>query len=317
VGEKLAFRLGKGWIHDAETIYLYGTTREANDRDEGWSIGLRRAGGEWGYWMIDHRVCGICTLREIGGRVVISAGMDGSMQISDADGMHDTVVDASDDAPNDLRNITAIRTIGEDVFAIGMSRMVYRRSRGSLNWSRMDDGMRLRTGTSQLAGIKAIDGDGHGRFLAAGFFGEIWLFENEKWQQIDSPTNVKLEAIRWVNDDLVFIAGASGILLYGPPNELKLIQEAEAADTFWSIEWFRAKLYLATGKGTLYVFDGNRFQRQDLRLPRGFTTGNLHAADGLLLSVGSRDAVLFDGTTWRPLVPHEEGAEFPFDWTIT
>lgn len=316
VAEKVPIRLGKGWIHNAQTLYFYGTTREANDNDERWSIALRWANGEWGHWIIEHRVCGICTLQELGDRVVLTSAIDGTVEISDAKGDHETVVDITDDAPNDLRNITAMRVIGEDVFAIGMSRMVYRRPPGSLTWYRMDHGMRLRTGTSQIAGLRAIDGDRRGRFLAVGLFGEIWLFEKQRWWQLDSPTNIKLEAVKWVSPDLVFIAGASGTLLYGSPHKLKLIEDLGIRDTFWSIEWFQDKLYLATGKGAIYALDDDRLRRQDPAPGREITTSYLHAADGHLLSVGPRDALLFNGSVWRAMSPQDEGAEFPFDWTL-
>jgi hypothetical protein len=315
VAETVAFRLSKGCIHDGGPIYLYGTTREANENDEYWSIVLRLADSEWGYWALDTRLCGICTLEEEGERVVLCVGINGTMQISDAEGVHDVLIDNSEDGPNDLRHITAVRQIGQEVFAIGMSRMVYRRSPRSLLWYRMDDGIRLPTGTSRIAGLKAIDGDGRGRYLAAGLFGEMWLYEDARWNQLDSPTNVKLEAVRWVRDDLVFVAGARGTLLYGPPRTLKLIDDAEVRDTFWSIEWFRGQLYLATGTGSIYVLAGNGLKRVEPIAGVTITTGYLHAAGGHLLSVGARDALLFDGMTWRCLTRPADGSGVPFDWT--
>jgi len=313
--DKVAFRLGKGWIHDAGTIYFYGTTREANEKDERWSIGLRWSNGSWGYWVIDAIVCGLCTLMEHESRIVVAAGMDGTMLISDAEGLHEMAIDDTEDAPNDLRNITAMRAVGEIVFAVGMSRMVYQRSPGSLTWSRIDHGMRLRRGTGEIAGFRAIDGSGcgDGRLLAAGLFGEIWLFENRLWRKLDSPTNVKLEAVRWVGD-VVFIAGAAGVILYGQPDALRIFQDPGVKETFWSIEWFQGRLYLATNKGIIYVFEEDRIL--PLAQSPSMSTGWLHSADGRLLSVGVRDAWIFDGNSWVELPPPGADSEIPFDWDI-
>lgn len=313
MSDAVDFLLGKGWIHDAETIYLYGATEEANDQDERWSVCLRRSAGDWGFWISEFRVCGLCTLVERGERVVLTCGQDGTVTVSDANGVHDAVVDPGDDSPNDLRHLSFVRPIGADVLAIGMSRMVYRRTSGSMRWSRLDDGMRLRRGTSEVAGLRSIDGDGHGRYLAVGLYGEIWQFEDSRWRQLDSPTNVKLESVKWVDDDHVYIAGAAGTLLGGAPHALKLFQDPEMKDTIWSIEWFRDRLYLATNKGAIYVLDGERLQR--LELVPGATTGWLHAAAGLLLSVGSRHAMLFDGIAWTVLSPQLDSSDVPFVWS--
>lgn len=315
MGEMVALRLGKGWIHEDGFIYLYGSTLDAGRNDEHWSVVLRFAEGRWGYWTVDARLCGICGVQERNERVLLTMGIEGSVQVSDADGVHDTHVDRTVDGPNDLRHITALCPVRKDVYAIGMSRMVYRREPNSLAWTRIDDGMRLPTGTDQVAGLKALDGDGAGALLAAGLFGELWRYDGRRWRQLDSPTNMKLEAVRWVLPELVFVAGARGLLLCGPPEAPRVVEPSSTQDTFWSMQWFQNRLYLATGKGTLHVLVDGELVQLDPFPGSPITTGSLHVGAGLLMSVGSRDVLLFDGRDWRRLSPPAGWLDCPFDWT--
>jgi len=313
---RVPFVLGKGWVHDERLVYFYGSTDEANRQDEWASIVLRQLGGAWGYWTVDTRLCGLCTVRSGNDRRVICVGIDGTVLHSDRDGDHVGTIDASEDGPNNLRHIVAIRVVGEQVYAVGMSRMVYRLGPEARQWSRIDDGIRVNRSSPLIAGLRAIDGDGRGRLLAAGLSGEIWLHDDRSgWRQVESPTNMKLEAVRWVREDLVYVAGGGGVVLYGPPEALRILEQTSVRDTFWSIEWFEERLYLATAKGAVYCLGTDGLERQRFDVDRHVTTGYLHASAGRLISVGAHDVLTHDGTRWQELPPPTRTSTVPFDWT--
>jgi hypothetical protein len=165
----------------------------------------------------------------------------------------------------------------------------------------------------QVAGFKAIDGDGQGRYVAVGFHGEIWFFERGAWRRLPSPTNVKLESVRWVDEDLIYIAGGGGTLLRGSPDALEVVEHTATTDTLWSIELFHGKLYVANNKGSLWTVRNNQVIPEKLPAD-SITTGWLHAADGVLLSVGVHHALLHDGTGWTLLEQPAPDVEWPLQW---
>jgi hypothetical protein len=313
VTTRIPFLLGKGFIHDKGSIYFYGSTVAANARDEWQSLILQWSAGSWSCSLIETRLCGICAPAALGD-VMVAVGLDGAFVVSKATGMHGDHVDPTPEGPSNLRQITALRAVGAEVFAVGMARMVYRLEPGSIRWRSIASGMVLPFGTGEVAGFKALDRDDRGRLAAVGFFGEIWLYENGRWRELDSPTNVKLEAVRWKEGEL-FIAGGSGTILYGEPDRLQVYDSTEIRDTIWSAEWFQDRLFLATGRGSVYSLGEGKLRKEELPGKGLISTGHLHAADGILLSVGAHDALIYDGAVWTVLDPPTGESTPPLDWT--
>lgn len=307
------FLLGKGWVHSRDLIYLYGATRAANEADLREMVVVRWKQGQWGLWQVGTRLCSVCTATSAGERVILVVGIDGYMEISKAGGDQAGLIDNSAEGPNDLRHITFARPIGPHFVAVGMSRMVYRCDVSGGNWQPIDAGVRVPRSSPELAGFKAIDGDGQGRYLAVGLYGEMWLYEGAQWRRLVSPTNVKLEAVKWVGDK-VYVAGGGGVLLHGEPDALEIVTHTATAETFWSIEYFEGALYLATRVDSLWRLEGDDLQPVVPVEGRRVTTGWLHANDGIMLSVGEHDAMIFDGKAWTPLEQPAADSKWPLHW---
>ena len=195
-----------------------------------------------------------------------------------------------------------------------MSRMVYSRAMESSEWLRIDDGARVASGSAEIAGFKSIDGDGLGRYIAVGFYGDLWLYDERRWRRLTSPTNAKLECVRWVSESRAYIAGGGGILLRGQPDALEIVEQSSTKQTFWSMEWYDDHLYLATRDGSLWRLHDDDIVPVQLSSERAVTTGWLHANDGVLLSVGEHDLLVFDGHAWRSIDQPPLGADWPFEW---
>jgi hypothetical protein len=248
-----------------------------------------------------------------GERMVFTVGFDGYAEISDERGTHAEAIDDSDAGPNDLRHITFVRPIGIHIVAVGMSRMVYQRHVGGGGWRAIDAGVRVPRSSSEVAGFKCIDGDDQGRYLAVGLYGELWLYESSHWRRLASPTRVPLEAVRWVGNT-VYVAGGNGVLLRGPPDALEILPHAATTQKFWSIESFEDTLYLATRDHSLWKLEGDALNPVVPAPGRSVTTGWLHANDGVLLSVGEHDAMVFDGKAWRMIEQPAADTQWPLRW---
>lgn len=309
--EREPFIFGKGWVHSREVMYFYGATRAMGEADEFESVVLRWERGKWGLWQIGTRLCSVVTTAYTGPRTVICTGIDGYVEVSDGKSRHVEAIDRSKDGPNRLNHVTSVRPIGEQVFAVGMSRMVYaRHAQGS--WHRMDDGVRIPRESLEIDGLKAIEGDGRGTLVAVGLRGGIWVWETGPWRSVVSPTNIKLEALRWLNGAL-YIAGGGGLLLRGQPDVLEIVHQTATEDAFWSMESYRGELYLATRRGSLWKLVGDDLERVELPGSPDVTTGWLHSNDDVLLSVGERDLFVYDGKDWTR-VPPPADAVWPFEW---
>lgn len=312
MSERVDFLFGKGWVHSRDLIYAYGATREDNASGKDESVVVRWKNGEWGLWQVATRLCGIATATAQAERIIYCVGIDGYVETYDSQGVRSEGIDAAADGPDDLRHITFMRPLGNHVFAVGMFRMVYRRDLRVPGWQRMDEGMRVPRESLEITGLKCIDGDGRGRYVACGFHGELWLYEQNRWRRLVSPTNVKLESVRWVGKTL-YVAGGGGLLLRGPPDELEIVEQTTTKETFWSIECYRDELYLATGNSSVWVLRGDDLE--PVKFPDSApSTGWLHANDGVLLSVGSSDLMLFDGDRWQSLKPPPPEVDWPLEW---
>jgi hypothetical protein len=314
MAEKSSFIIGKGWVHSRDLFYVYGVTRQSNIDDAFESVVLRYSNGNWGLWQVATRLCAICTGEVNGERVVVTVGIDGLTEISDEHGTRVLEIDSARGGPDHLKHITFARRIGDRVYAVGMSRMVYYLELGSSTWLRMDEGTRVGSASTEIAGFKAIDGDGRGRYVACGLFGELWLYENGSWLRLASPTNAKLETVRWVADNRFVAAGGGGIVISGTPDALDVRVHPDAKHTFWASEWFGDCLYLATRNGTIWTLDADSLKPVDISGGKSVTTGWLHANDGVMLSVGEHDLLLYDGVSWTAVEQPSLDSDWPLRW---
>jgi hypothetical protein len=308
---KERFLFGKGWIHEPGRIYLCGAPESANERDEWLTAGIRWLNGSWGLWPVETRAISICTIIEQGERVVICAGNDGHVDVSDVDGAHVETIDPSDDGPNRLRHITAVRPVGNELIAVGMQRMAYRRDLGSKRWLSFDEGMRVPRSSPEITGLKDCDGSSGGNLLAVGFYGEIWRFAESKWTRLDSPIKVKLTSVRCVDGQTAYVAAGAGILRVEGNSPALFAALDEAYATIRSLEWYRNELYAATNSG-IFRLRNRRFEPVELGHNHPVTTGWLHSNADMLLSVGERDVWLFDGQAWQELRMPGHDSDWPF-----
>lgn len=283
------------FIHRKDLVYVRCIVQSLDSQKVNHAIMLRWQQGDWAHYIIETVVTSHCVIGD-GDRKVLALGADGIIHVASSSGFTWEYIDQGDDGPNNRRAMIDITSIGDDVYAVGMARQVYRRQRTG-SWTRCDQGARGERKEWAIAGFKSIDGFGPKSIYAVGFKGEIWFFNGSQWKQLDSPTNVKLERIKCVPPDNIFICGAQGTLIHGINGHLKIVPNYLTNSTLWGLEYFNKAIYLAD-REKLYVFDGTEIMNVDMELGKEVTTCYLHAKDGVLWSVGDKDIVLYDGTKW-------------------
>ena len=202
-------------------------------------------------------------------------------------------IDTSANGPKGKGWIRGVRRIGDQVFAVGMSRQAYVRN-GEI-WQRIDADILAKDG--EIAGLNDIDGFDSDEVYSAGLNGEIWRFDGQRWHSVPSPTNVQLNSVRRY-DEYVYIAGSSGIVVRGRGDAFSVVATESSKANFYAIEGFNESVYLAS-MSALYRLGDDGVEKIRLKVRPPITAGSLHAADGILLSVGVNHVFTTnDGALW-------------------
>lgn len=201
-------------------------------------------------------------------------------------------------AAEGLGAMRQIRVIGGTLYACGFHGQVYRK-KGS-RWVHADDGLLERDIENSELYLTSLDGTAEGDVYVVGLEGEIRHFDGKTWGQVKSPTKANLQRVRCVTTDEVYICGNDGALLRGNARDGFKLLSAEG-ESFWGIEMFQGKVYLAALSG-LFVFEGDAVQQLTTGLDPEIDGYRLDAGDGVLWSFGVDDLAYFDGKKWTRVV---------------
>lgn len=242
--------------------------------------------------------------------LIYVTGIDGLVVVFTIKDMYEAGTDGEDDAYFDQESIDdsengtdtygdirELRLIEKSIYAVGMGRQVYRRDGKNL-WSHIDQGVLDRSdNTETVHGFNSMDGYEDSLMIAAGFGGEIWRYQQAKWIQLNSPTNVILSKVKMVKD-IAYICGKAGILLKVKNDCIEVTPNDETEEQLWGLEWFGESLYAATLNNIYILNQDNRLECLDMGLD-SVNCGKLIAGCGLLMSVGRKDVcVTDDGHSW-------------------
>jgi hypothetical protein len=293
----------EGFIRNKNTIDVIVSSTKLEDNNVHHAFICNWRDGDWDYWDEDFDVIKLCAYDGRGGPALIEMGMDGELMVGDSTGFRAEILDESSESPSRLRPLNDIRRIDNQIYVAGMRRQVFQRGLKDKTWQRCDAGVLLPKKSKEVAGFLSIDGFSSSEIYAVGYGGQIWRFDGAVWRQITSPTNVRLESIRCVNDEIAIVVGLDGLILRGRDDRWDVVEQDLADETLTDVEEARGSVYISTEAGALYELDGTNLTKIDTGLEGEITTGNLHSDGETLLSVGSRNLILFDGSDWTEL-PH-------------
>ena len=284
------------WVFNRELVYVRAAINALENGEIDHAAMLRFDGKDWTQYMIRTPGVAHCVIPE-DERTVLTLSPFGVVHVAKPAGFSWETLDDTEHGPNSLRQMRDIRPVEDHVFAVGMGRMVYQRSAGG-EWERFDQGMRGNRAAIEMSGLLAIDGCSGKCVYAVGFNGEIWQLSGDRWTRVESPTNIKLERVRVISPELIVACGAAGTILVGNADRWRVIPQQLTKRTLWGLEYFQERFYFADTT-RIYSLEGEELSTVDLTELGPVSTSRLHAADGVLWSVGGNDIVVFDGKSWK------------------
>jgi hypothetical protein len=194
-------------------------------------------------------------------------------------------------------HLRALKAIGESFYAAGMGRRVHRRI-GPGQWEAI---WAQAPGPSDtVVGFEDIDGFGEDEIYAAGWQGEIWLRQSEKWTRLDSPVSANLNAVCCASDGMVYVVGDTGAMLKGRGDTWEIIDTGRH-ENLMDVSEYNGQIYVVTDFRILKLVDGV------LVLADNFDEDNdrplnclfLERGSGALLSIAPKDVMKLNNGTWR------------------
>lgn len=223
-------------------------------------------------------------------------GEGGQVMCNGSGDFHIEQIGIADNSPEHYGPMRGIRLIGDQVYAVGMNRQAYRRDKKGA-WTNIDNDIKTPPESDDVTGFEAVDGFNEKEIYAVGWDGEIWQFNGRKWSQKDSPTNFVLVDVCCAGDGNVYACGRLGTLLRGRGDRWEVIKHESIDDDIWSLAWYKDRLYLST-MDAVYVLEDDRLLFMNMGKDQPETCFHLSTADGVLWSIGARDIMSFDGSTW-------------------
>ena len=197
---------------------------------------------------------------------------------------------------DDETELASASYVNEAVMAVGIVGGVYRMKDAS-SWEDLTD-------KRVEENIEAVCGHPSGAFVVCGWQGLVAVYENGGVERIETGTNVILTDIICDDKGEIVVCGQRGTVLRGTTDALVPLQLAGIADDFWSVAKFQGEVYLASTTALYRLVDNSTLELvpfEGEEIPTSFYHLNTYE-DSLMLSVGQKDAVLFDGNEWTRIL---------------
>lgn len=178
--------------------------------------------------------------------------------------------------------------IGGALYCVGAAHQALR---VAPDWSVIDISIppQLTRAQPDSVGLEAVQGFAPEEIYAAGWEGEIWLYDGQRWQRVGGPTNVILTAIVCAPDDHVYVVGQQGTVLMGRRDQWTPIL-SPIEENLWSAAWFFDALH-ASSSQQLFTLDQGKMRSVELP-DQTKTFFWLDSNPKAMLSVGADDVLL-------------------------
>jgi hypothetical protein len=171
-------------------------------------------------------------------------------------------------------------------FAVGSRRKVYIRVKPN-QWHQLDKGLFPGGDATPLenSGFVDIDGFSETEIYACGGLGDLWVYQNSSWKNIDLGTNARLTKICCASDGNVYITTNRREIFVGREHTWHLIKQELTEDVFES------------------MVDGTNFVLAELPgMPKMKLKAHLAVGEDVLVVAGKDEANMFDGVTWTEIL---------------
>jgi hypothetical protein len=233
---------------------------------------------------------------------VVAAGPDGRVNVGTARGDSQEQIGRAGEGPGLHGVIRDVKCLGSDIVAVGMGRQAYRRD-VSGSWSAFHQGILQTPDLRVVRGFNAVHGLSGAELVAVGWYGEIYRWTaSGGWGVEDSGTNLILNDVHVTPDGTAYACGQKGLLLRNSHGAWQQVAKDCTDDEIRSLQWFDGRLYMSTDEALLAMDSRDRVTQVKVSANTESTFDTLHAADGVLLSVGPKDICwTTDAKRWNRL----------------
>lgn len=252
---------------------------------DGWGDGGQVGWRTAGVAVVRKPIEQLCAVGEFGQALLLGSG-----------DRHEETIGDDKRSPGNRGPLRGVRLIGEHVYVVGMDRQVYRRDNVN-RWIELDHGARPDPKNKDTVGFEAVDGYSETEIYAVGWDGEIWQFDGHTWKRRNSPTNAVLVDVCCAGNGMVYACGRNGLVVRGRNDKWEVLELREFSEDIWSLAWYQERVYLASMEN-LFVLNGDQLEIVDMGKDRAKTCYDLVTGDGVLWSIGFKDAMAFDGKQW-------------------
>lgn len=291
---------GKGCIVSPSIFYFDVSFLENELEERDHTAILINEEDDWNFWELDKKIIDYISWEVDGKRFFQGITNDGFAN-TDIEGAVWKNIDENLGGPNHLKHLTALCMIEGFIYAVGMSRICYRKKTSSNKWKRFDNGLRLDNSSLEITGLTDILGVSGSELYSIGYDGEIWWFDSGVWKSIVTPTNLLLNSLCQSDDGSIYICGNEGVILRGRYDQWDFIDNNVTDDDLYSICSHDGVVYVVAEKSPIYFIDEGQLEEIST-FPKEISTGYLESKYGKLLSVGEKDIFVFEKGKWNEIV---------------
>jgi len=196
----------------------------------------------------------------------------------------------------DEHSMAAVSLVHGSIMAVGIVGGVFRMT-SKTTWEDLTD-------PRVEQNIEAICGHPSGGFVVSGWEGLVALYGDADVERIETGTNVILTDIICDEKGEIVVCGQRGTLVRGTTDSLVPLRFAGITEDFWSVAKFQGEVYVASTTALYRVVDDSTLELITFE-GEEVATSFYHLdtyQDSLMLSVGQKDAVLYDGNAWTRIL---------------
>ncbi|MEH6814531.1 MAG: hypothetical protein V7677_18505 [Motiliproteus sp.] len=286
------FIIRTGCIVNPDLVYLLLESPEIAEKDiPHTSIGVWQRNKDWikaslEYDGISAAVCA----GDSGGKRVVIVGSTGNFTAIDGGRATNGIIKKKEDA------LASVNFVHGSVLAVGILGRIYRMKDPS-SWDVLTNEL-IKTNIESSCEYPA------GGFLVCGWQGLVAHYHGVVAERLESGTNVILTCIICDDDGEIFACGQKGTIVHGKKNSLKPLWLDGITDDFWSITKFQGEIYVSSTVALYKLVDDETLELVKFdgeEIPISFYHLDTYE-DSLMLSVGKKDAVIFDGKDWTRIL---------------
>ncbi|SFA63452.1 WD40/YVTN/BNR-like repeat-containing protein [Metapseudomonas otitidis] len=295
------YSITSGTVRYSDLAYLLATNNQVIAEGHTSSLILDFDMGNWAAGAVKWLACS-GTVCHVPAERFIVLGTDGSINVSGGGEVkEEPPIRPAGIDPRKRGPLREIRGIANGrAYVVGTCRQAYVRDDEG-QWRCIDQSAQGGDVDITDTSFESIDGFDEQEIYTVGWEGEIWTYDGATFTQLTSPTNLALYKVRCAPDGFVYACGQLGTLLRGRGDQWEVIEHDSTTEDLWGMEVFNGEVYVSSTRFVYRLVDG-KLKAVDFGDDVPSSCYHLSAADGIMWSIGPKDVMELNGSTWKRIL---------------